>query len=102
MRVFIVGPLPGTEGYDPAEYNKAEKLLTRAGHFAVNLSAIYEKNADDFHKIAKKQIERLIDCEGIYLLESSNESNGGTLPRLLAAACGIPEITIKLLSNKWT
>lgn len=101
MRVFIVGPLPGTESYDPEEYLMAEKRLTCAGHFPINLAKMYEKTADDFKKIAKRQIEKLIDSDGIYLLESANESNGATLPRLIAAACGIPEITIKLLGSKW-
>lgn len=102
MRVFIVGPLPGTPEHSDDAWKIAENRLIRVGHKPVSMRMWFYKNPDaPIEKINRKIIQEVLESDGIMIMDEANETNGGTLPRLVAAACKIPEVKVTVLGTKW-
>lgn len=102
MKVYISGPITGTEDYKE-RFKAAEAELRRAGHVPVNPVTISEKLGKGLPHEAymKRDIEWLVSCEGIYMLPNWQNSKGARVEKIVADACGIPEIKVKVLDRKW-
>lgn len=102
MKVYISGPITGTEDYKE-RFRMAEMELRHVGHIPVNPVTISEKLGKNLPHEAymKRDIEWLITCEGIYMLPGWENSEGAKVEKMIADACGIPEIKVKVLSKTW-
>lgn len=101
MRVFIVSPLPGTKDYDIDAVKVQENRLIRVGHKPLSLRRYDFNEETSIEVMNRKVLENILEADGIMLMDESNETNGGTLPRLIAAALGIPEVKVTVLGTKW-
>lgn len=102
MRVQIVGPLPGKPGYNPDEYNQAERQLKMLDHKPMNPVPKFAKQdtASASHAL-KTIITGMMDCEGVLFLESGTPDNGILIPKIICDHCRIPIINIEFISKKW-
>ena len=88
MKIYISGPVTGTTDYKE-RFEAAEKELTDAGYEAVN--PIKDKpEGQTWEWYMKKDLAQMLECDGLYVLEGWNESDGASLEVSLACELKMP------------
>ncbi len=77
MRIYISGPITGTDDY-MERFEKVEEKLIQEGYTVVNPAAIMEHMPPDteYEEYMKLSIELLQMCDYIYMMRGWNESRG--------------------------
>lgn len=87
MKVFISGPMTGIEGYNFPKFNRYETILTEKGYEVVNPVHICKKYKEKevlastkvFNQMVNEELQELVKCDAIFLLDGWNESEGSKL-----------------------
>lgn len=98
--VYISGPITNNPDYKE-DFARAEQLLKDNGFVARNplvvekkLRSIYREPS--YEEYLKEDIRMLLDCDGIYFLEGSEDSKGCKVEAAIAEVCGIPTVKFKI------
>lgn len=90
MKIYIAGPMTGLPEYNHAAFSDAAAKLRYRGHEVINP---HELNSHElgypWEFYMKRDIQKLVECDAIYLLNGWMESRGATLERHIAMALGI-------------
>jgi hypothetical protein len=110
MKLFISGPMRGIPYYNFPAFDAARAAfeavgfevvtpadLDRAiGFDAIDLPADTDWRAEaglDVRAAMKRNIDALLDCDGVVFLAGSNDSIGCAIERAISARCGMQTIT---------
>lgn len=87
MRVYISGPISGTNDYKQ-RFKKAQQELEAAGHEAINPVAVAEvlPASLNYNHYMTIDMAMLTAAEGIYMLKGWQESSGAIEEYKIAAA----------------
>lgn len=99
MKVYISGPISGTDDY-MARFGDAEKKLNNLGHDPVSPivigddleSRLYRKPT--WQEYMREDIKALMDCDAIYMLDGWLASDGAKLEYQLSVEVGIKRIEL--------
>ena len=86
MRWYLSGKITGDDDYR-IKFEKAEKLLTQKGYKVLN-PIKHEKDGKSWIYYMKKDIKKLLKCDGIILLEDYKRSKGAMLEKQTAEGLG--------------
>lgn len=86
MRWYLSGKITGDDDYR-IKFEKAEKLLTQKGYKVLN-PIKHEKDGKSWIYYMKKDIKKLLKCDGIILLEDFQKSKGAKLEKIIAENLG--------------
>lgn len=86
MKWYLSGKITGDENYRQ-KFNRAEKLLKSKGYKVLN-PVKGEKNGKEWSYYMKKDIKKLLKCDGIILLEGFETSKGAMLEKKTAEGLG--------------
>lgn len=102
MKIYLAGPITGTDDY-MSRFNAVETRLRYAGHKVINpAKKCLILGSDQPHDVYMKHVlPFLLECDGIYLMDGWENSEGCKLEKSVADACGIPVVEVKILGNKW-
>ena len=97
MKVYIAGPMTGYVEHNFPAFKAAAARLRALGYQVVNpaeldepLGLSHEELSELPHEFfLRRDIEALLDCEGIYTLPGWRHSKGATLEVAVAKGCGI-------------
>lgn len=96
MKIYISGPITGRHTLNREAFAEAERLLTEAGHEAVNphtINADLGENAP-WETYLKRDIAELTTCDGIFNLGGWEGSKGARLENRVAHALFIPVVVL--------
>ena len=90
MRVYISGKITGLE-YSEVErlFNAAEKKLSKNGFTPVNPLRNNLPMWASWREHMKKDIQILLSCDAIFMLDNWKDSKGATLERHIAEQLGM-------------
>ena len=86
MRWYLSGKITGDDDYR-IKFEKAEKLLTQKGYRVLN-PIKHEKDGKSWIYYMKKDVKKLLKCDGIILLEDYKQSKGAMLEKQTAEGLG--------------
>ena len=86
MRWYLSGKITGDENYRQ-KFNSAEKLLKSKGYKVLN-PVKGEKDGKTWTYYMKRDIKKLLKCDGIMLLEDYKTSKGAKLEKIIAVNLG--------------
>lgn len=102
MRIFIAGPMRGLPEYNFPEFYRAEEVVRRYGHDAVNPARLDEEDGFDPHcdyrdeemaelvkSFVARNITQLVGCDAIALLPGWEDSEGAKLEVAVAQYLGL-------------
>lgn len=97
MKVYVAGPMTGYVEHNFPAFKAAAARLRSLGYQVVNpaeldepLGLSHEELSDLPHEFfLRRDIEALLDCDGIYTLPGWRYSKGATLEVAVAKGCGI-------------
>lgn len=97
--VYISGPVTESEE-SLRRFEIAAKKLTDAGHSTTNLIDLKKAlkarkgRVPKSDELSKYCIEKLLDCDAIYFIDTEEETDQSILEKEVATRCGIPEIEV--------
>lgn len=97
---YLSGPISGRENYNTAEFGKQEKQLRARGYKIVNPCRL--PHLSTWAACLKRDIKRLVDCKGIFVLKEWQTSRGAVLEVFLATILEMPvkdSYTLKPISK---
>jgi len=107
MRVYIAGKMRGVKNFNKDSFNLAEKYLIELGFDAVNPVAIDESNGivllsetgdiadipnftlNDLKDVIRRDVEAVIGCDAVYMLNGWETSKGARAERAIALWLGL-------------
>jgi hypothetical protein len=89
FRVYISGPMTGLPDNNYPAFFRAAAYLQSLGHDAVNPAALNHGRDGGRHEIMRRDIEALLTCDVIYLLEGWEDSRGARLEYKIACEIGL-------------
>lgn len=113
MKIYIAGPMRGRPDFNFPAFDEAKRLLTADGHDVVSPADIDRDHGltpanlgDPNREFSRKEVlpfvqrdvQALIGCDAIYLLEGWEQSKGARAEKALAEWMGL-EIRYQLLAN---
>lgn len=99
MNVYISGPVTGNDNYE-ADFARAWDRLMSMGYYPVSpvgVGIILERRlgrTPTWAEYMREDIKALMDCEGIYMLDGWEVSEGARLEEWIAFTLGIKRITL--------
>jgi hypothetical protein len=101
--IYLAGPMSKYPKFNFPAFDEAKKQLSRQGWYVVSPADIDRKagfNADDkngneiipwktLHKIIRRDLEALVDCDAIYMLAGWQGSRGARAELAVAEWCGM-------------
>ena len=92
-KVYIAGPMSGYPELNyPAFHDAAERL--RKNGFEVVSPAELNPQTESYSNVMRKDINALIDCDHICMLQGWQASKGATLEHHIASVLGIQQIEL--------
>jgi len=106
-QVYICGPIAGYPNLNEKAFQEAEDFIIEMGHYPVNPHSIppfdhigpcpggdkfYGHKQEGLHSSTcymRTDIQRLVQCDAIYVLHGWVASVGGRLELIIAAQCGL-------------
>lgn len=82
MRVYISGKITGDDNYQE-KFLSVEKMLTESGYEVIN-PCTGEEPGHTWKYYMKRDIQKLMLCDAVYLLKDWNESPGAKLEYYIA------------------
>lgn len=94
MRVYISGPITGTEDYI-VQFWTIDRELKEAGYDVINPAKVCARLPVDFsHDDYMHVCFAMLDlCDAIFMLDGWEQSDGATREAAYASAMNIPELT---------
>ena len=107
MRVYIAGKMRGVKDFNKYAFNDAENYLIELGFDAVNPVAIDESNGivlvsetgdiadiegftlNDLKDVIRRDVEAVIGCDAVYMLNGWETSKGARAERAIALWLGL-------------
>ncbi len=89
MRIYISGPMTGTQDLNRPLFQRIEDLLRAIGHDPVNPHKL-EHPDQEYTKCLRRDIKALMDCDTLVFLPGSHNSRGANLEMRIAGSVGIP------------
>jgi len=107
MKVYIAGKMRGVKDFNKYAFNEAEKYLIGLGFDAVNPVAIDESNnivlvsetgdindiigftQEDLKSVIRRDVEAVIGCDAVYMLNGWETSKGARAERAIALWLGL-------------
>ena len=86
-KIYISGRITNNPFYKD-DFAKAAAVIESAGCEAVNPTD-EEIPGDSWLDYMRRDIKLLVDCDGVYMLENWQESNGATIEHQLAQGLGL-------------
>lgn len=98
-RVYISGPMTGKPGHNFAAFDEAAEKLEAAGFRAENPADKGVLHNDDgtewtWSQYLKLDIELLVRCDGVLMLDGWGDSEGACLERHIALSLGLFEVSL--------
>lgn len=92
QRIYISGKISGLDMKVAENYfETVEKQLQTAGHIPVNPMKVVEYHPDHtWHHYMAKDIEALLYCDAILMLDNWTDSKGAKIEHGIAVGLGIP------------
>lgn len=87
MRWYLSGKITGDENYR-LKFENAEKFLKRKGYRKILNPVRGEKDGKEWSYYMKRDIKKLLKCDGIMLLEDFQKSKGAKLEKIIAENLG--------------
>ncbi len=98
MKVYISGPISGLDlASARASFARAEGLLKAQGYTPINPMNNGLCPNSDWSVHMKRDLQMLLECEGIYMLPNHNSSRGAILEHTIAR-----ELGLKFINNPQT
>lgn len=93
-KIYIAGPMSGYEEHNKDSFLKAERLLIKKGYEVISPRLISEEvrekvESPGFEDYMRRDLEQLIKCDIIYLLEGWGKSKGAWLEYQVAKGLGM-------------
>lgn len=93
IKVFISGPMTGIDEFNKPEFDRAERLLRRAGYSVFNPAWLDLDEAWSTEEIAAIDMAALTNCDAIYQLDDWEDSKGAVAEFNTAKWLGLDIIT---------
>lgn len=91
-RVYISGPMTGIPEYNAPAFQMAANQLQASG--LTPILPVPFVDGKSYEEYLRDDLKLLLDCDGIYMLPSWQESKGAKIEHMVALACGIDEVEI--------
>ena len=89
MKIYLSGKISGTDlDYVRRLFDKVATTLQALGHEVTNPLCNGLSEADPWEEHIAKDIINLIDCEGIYMLQGWEDSQGARIEHAVAKELG--------------
>nr|DAX47494.1 MAG TPA: protein of unknown function (DUF4406) [Caudoviricetes sp.] len=89
MKIYLSGQISGTElSYTRKRFGDVADTLRALGHEVTNPLCNGLSEADPWEEHIAKDIINLIDCEGIYMLQGWEDSQGARIEHAVAKELG--------------
>ena len=89
MKIYLSGKISGTDlNYVRRLFNKVATTLQALGHEVINPLCNGLSEAAPWEEHIAKDIINLIDCEGIYMLQGWEDSQGARIEHAVAKELG--------------
>ena len=90
MKIYLSGKISGTDlDYVRRLFHKVATTLRALGHEVINLLCNGLSETDPWEEHIAKDIINLIDCEGIYMLQGWEDSQGARIEHAVAKELGL-------------
>ena len=89
-KLYISGKISGIEERAALVFRGIQETLEKEGFEAVNPMALPHQHDHEWSSYMKEDIKALMDCDGIYLLNNWNLSDGAIIERNLAQKLKMP------------
>lgn len=83
MKIYIAGPITGTDDY-AERFAKAEAILTEKGFEPLNPVTLPHNHDKEWASYMKEAIAAMMTCEAVIFLNGWEESAGARVERQLA------------------
>jgi hypothetical protein len=95
MKLYIAGPMTGLPEHNFPAFNEMAKALRGKGHEVINPAELDagETMTHSWDYYLRRDIKKLMDCEGIVLLLGWEKSKGALLEKANAVGLGMPMYT---------
>lgn len=93
MKLYIAGPMSGIEEHNFPAFYLAEAQLREAGYRVVNPASVNQIGTP-WTDCLKKDLKKLLDCDGLALLPGWEHSRGATLEHDVAERLEYPIHTV--------
>lgn len=118
MKIYIAGKMRGIKDFNKQAFYDAESYLISLGHDAVNPFAIDVEmgidmtspngdtsdikgfTQDSLKEIICRDVDALLECDAVYMLESWRDSKGAKAERAIAQWAGI-EVLYQGENESW-
>lgn len=90
-KVYIAGPMSGYEELNFPAFNRAEELLRESYGYehVVNPAKFHPTTDLPWVEFLKLDLQELIDCDAVFLLEGWEKSQGATFEAVVAYILGL-------------
>lgn len=95
MRIYISGPITGTEDYNQ-RFEAVEKNLKSIGFDVVNPLKLVHNHGKTYDEFMKVDIQELLKCDAIYMLDNWIQSKGSSIEYFIARSLGIKVVNDNL------
>lgn len=98
MKVYIAGPITGTDDYEE-RFNEAEARLKEAGFEPVNPIGPGLVEGAEYKYYIDRGLRLLMDCDAIAVMDNFETSKGTLLEVQYCKTCGIPVFTFNEIAR---
>lgn len=92
MKVYISGAITGVDNYRELFKHAEDKL--KVNYEVVNPCDLPHKHGQTYEEFMKEDIEALLTCTHIHMLDNWINSNGAKLEAAVAVNCGIKAVLL--------
>jgi len=89
LKVYIAGPMTGLRDYNYPQFFGAACQLALLGFQPLNPATIGQRPDYEYTDYIKAGIGMMLEADGVALLDGWENSNGASLERNVAVACGL-------------
>lgn len=94
MRLYVSGPITGVKNYRD-RFRQARLALQRAGYEVEDPSTYGFDEASPWAECMKYDIKKMLDCDGVALLDNWEASAGAQIERRLARDLSMPVLPVE-------
>ena len=89
-RIYIAGPMTGIPKHNFPAFYQAERDLLLRGFLPINPARNFDGRTDlPYAQYLRRDIQLLLDCQGVVMLEGWQQSRGAKLEYAIAATLGV-------------
>lgn len=89
MKLYLAGPMTGFDDFNKPAFHLEAKRLRDLGYEVVNPAEINEGFDGEWNLCMKRDVEKLVWCDGIALMPGWDRSRGASIECKLAVDLGL-------------